>query len=156
MDIISAVKRLERAGDENSKATKKLHEAAYNVAQLIIKIVPLGVKLPRGYKVRHIKSNVGSADFLTYWQPTPSDKAYSERPDLEGETMWIDGQGSYLHGDFNAWIPNQTRAGSLKFAKDVAEGLLEEIAEFLEKRKAESEEATSALAVAVVAQVKGE
>lgn len=29
MDIINAVKRLERAGDENSTATKKLHDAAY-------------------------------------------------------------------------------------------------------------------------------
>lgn len=145
MDIINAVKRLERAGDENSKATKKLHQAAYDVAQLIIKIAPAGVKLPRGYKVKHLRSNVGSADFLTIWQPTAREDTYSERPDLEGETLWIDGQGGYLHRDFGAWVPGQTRAGSLKFAKDVAEGLLDEIAEFLEKRQAESEQAATVL-----------
>ena len=138
MDLISAVKRLERAGDENSKATKKLHEAAKTVAYLIEAQAPVGVKLPHGYSVERVKSNVGSDEFLT----VPHDKVneFGER-----EYFWIDGCGRYLHGDFHAQVPGQTRAGSLKFAKDVAEGLLDEIAEFLEKRKEESESAATVL-----------
>ena len=34
-NIINALKRLERAGDENSLATQKLFEAANKVAELI-------------------------------------------------------------------------------------------------------------------------
>lgn len=137
MDIINAVKRLERSGDENSKATKKLHEATRNVAQLIEDQCPVGVDLPRGYRVIKRKSNVGSAHYLLAGADQYGDAEY-----------WIDGHGSYLHGDFGAWIPDQTRAGSLKFARDVAEGLLDEIAEFLEKRKEESESAARALEAA--------
>jgi hypothetical protein len=140
MDVINAVKRLERAGDENSKATAKLHEAARNVAALIINRVPVGVQLPRGYRVKKVKSNVGSAEFLTL---RGEQGEYGEY-----DYYWIDGTGGYLHRDFNAAIPAQTRAGSLRFAKDIAEGLLNEIAEFLEQRKAESESAAAALAQA--------
>lgn len=59
-NIINAVARLQRAGAENSKATKKLHVAAMNVACFIEDQVPAGVNLPRGYLVQKVKSNVGS------------------------------------------------------------------------------------------------
>jgi hypothetical protein len=134
MNTIDAVKRLERAGDENSKATKKLHQAAVTVAGIIEDQCPVNVALPRGYEVTRVKSNVGYAYFLLL-----------DRDQYNEGRYWIDGQGSYLHGDFNSWIPGQTRAGSLRFAKDVAEGLLDEIAEFLEQRKADSENAATVL-----------
>jgi hypothetical protein len=137
MDIINAVKRLERAGDENSKATKKLHQAAATIAELIEKTVPVGIKLPRGYKVIRVRSNIGSDVFLGH---DFRDNMYTDWPET-----WIDGIGRYLHNDFNCNIPAQTRAGSLKFAKDIAEGLLDEIAEFLEQRKAEADQATIVL-----------
>ena len=139
MDIINAVKRLERAGDENSKATKKLHEAAREVAYKIEAVAPVGVLLPRGYRVERVKSNVGSDEFLTL----RGDRDEYQRG--EYHYYWIDGCGRYLHGDFHAEVPAQTRTGSLRFAKDVAEGLLDEIAEFLEQRKAESEKAAEVL-----------
>src|SRR5262245_30430730 len=137
-NVINSVARLERAGAENSRATKKLHDAASQVADFICGRVPINVKLPRGYKVVRVKSNVGSADFLVRESGDTDEFGYLVR-------QWIDGTGSFLHGDFHAEVPAQTRAGSLQFAKDVAEGLLDEIAAFLEKRAAESDAAASTL-----------
>ncbi len=134
MNIIDAVKRLERAGDENSKATKKLHDAAATVAEIIERVAPLGVSLPRDYRVTRVRSNIGSDVFLLGGKAQYGDAEF-----------WVDGIGRYLHNDFNCDIPAQTRSGSLKFAKDVAEGLLDEIAEFLEKRKQDSEQAATVL-----------
>lgn len=136
MKIQDAIARLQRAGDENSKATKKLHEAARNVADLIEQNAPVNVTLPRGYKVLRYKSNVGSQLFLK-----------SGHTDEYGDGDMVDGCGCYLHGDFNCWIPAQTRECSLQFARDVAEGLLDEIAAFIEARKTESEKAAETLNV---------
>jgi hypothetical protein len=43
-------------------------------------------------------------------------------------------------------IPAQKRDGSLQFARDITAGLLDEIAEFLEKRTTEASDATATLA----------
>ena len=126
--IISAVKRLERAGSENSRATQKLFEAAREVACFIEKQVPIRVQLPRGYYVRQISSNVGVEKFLS-----------TEYGRL------IDGIDGYLHGDLHRWIPGPDRATVLEFAKDIATGLLDEIADWLEARAAEAEQATEVL-----------
>lgn len=134
MKIQDAVARLNRAGDENSKATKKLHLAVSVVAGLIEDSCPLNVSLPRGYMVVKFKSNVGSARFLR-----------TNHVDEYDYNEYVDGLGSYLHGDFNTYIPAQTREVSLKFARDVAEGLLDEISDFLEARKAESLQSVQAL-----------
>ena len=124
--IINALKRLDRAGDENSKATEKLKVAASEVADRIIGTVPIGVSLPRNYTAVRCRSNVGTCEYLI--------------KDYEGtREEWINGYGGYMHGDFNCWIPDQTRQGVLQFARDVSEGLIDEIAKFLEKRKRESE-----------------
>jgi hypothetical protein len=58
---------------------------------------------------------------------------------------WIDGVGGYLHGDVDCGIPGQTRPGSLQFAKDVGEGLVEEISQFLEDRAKLSDQASAIL-----------
>jgi len=136
-NIISAVKRLERAGSENSRTTQKLFEAARQVAELIKDMVPAGARLPRGYYVKKVHSNVGSCSFLCRDFPG----------DYPGEavTRYVDGIGSHLHGDFHCWIPGQDRNTVLKFAEDIATGLLDEIAEWLEKRTAENQKATEAL-----------
>lgn len=126
-DLMNSLSRLERAGSNSSRCTEKLHEAASAVAGNICKIIAnakaVGVDLPRHYRVIKVKSNVGSARYLV----------------LEN------GDGSYLYCDFHAWIPEQTRDGSLQFAKDISEGLLTEIAEFLEKRASEEAKATDLL-----------
>ena len=124
-DVINALKRLERAGASNSKSTKKLFEAAETAAHAIKQIVPEGVELPRGYCVIEHKSNVGYASFLVHGS--------------EEESEYIDGIGTYLHGDFHCEIPAQTRRGCLEFAEDIASGLLDEIAAFLEQRAATEE-----------------
>lgn len=139
-DVINAVKRLERAGSENSRATKKLHEAVRTVADFICDQVPRGVTLPRGYFTQRVHSNIGGETFLylgTLYLGTGEDEA-----------VGIDTTGGYLHGDFNCPMPGQTRAGSLQFAKDVAEGLLDEIAVWLEQRASESDSATKTLEAA--------
>jgi len=68
-DLMNSLNRLQRAGDNGSKATKKLHEAASTVADEICKSVyharAVGEKLPRGYRVVNVRSNVGNNDFLT-------------------------------------------------------------------------------------------
>jgi len=142
MSIVDSLKRLERAGSENGRATKKLHEAACEVAEAIEKVVPAGVKLPRGYRKVERKSNISSSEFLVK-------EVRCDRDDPDDRYGWksyyIDGTGGYLHGDFNARIPAQTREGSLLFARDVAEGLLDEIAEFLEQRAGTADAAADGL-----------
>lgn len=148
--IINALKRLERAGSENSRATEKLHEAARIVASQIITVAPLYILLPRGYWVRKMNSNIGSEYFLVK-STSVKNPPYELGDDMRGPhewdliDYWIDGTDSYLHGDFQCRVPGQNREGSLRFAKDIADGLLDEIADFLEKRKAESEKNTQTL-----------
>lgn len=146
-DLMNSLNRLQRAGDNGSKATKKLHEAASTVADEICKSVyaarAVGEKLPRGYRVVNVRSNVGDNDFLTLdsgkknLRAGDSEFGYDEF--IDNHTFWIDGTGSYMHGDFHCMIPDQEREGSLRFAKDIAEGLLDEIASFLEARETEAE-----------------
>lgn len=135
--ITNAVARLTRAGGENSRATEKLHEAAKTVALLIEQEAPVNVTLPRGYRVVRRRSNIGSEKYLVVGD---LDKPYDD-----GLT-YIDGTGGYLHGDFSCPIPNQTRAGSLQFAADVADGLLDEISAFLEAWAVEADRAAGILA----------
>jgi len=130
-NIINAVKRLERAGSENSRATQKLYQAAGNVADLIETQVPVGVELPRGYYVREVCSNIGSCLFLCR--------------ETEDGRDYIDGIGRYLHGDFHCWIPGQNRAVVMQFAEDVADGLLDEIAQWLENRATRADQAAQVL-----------
>lgn len=123
--VINALKRLERAGSENSRAIKKLHEAAAKAAQAIIDAVPIhmvGEWLPRDYRVVCHRSNVSRAYFLVR--------------ETESENYYIDGLGGYLHGDLGTWIPGQKREGSLLFAKDVSDNLLGMIAQHIEESMA--------------------
>lgn len=138
MSLMDSLKRLERAGSTQSRATEKLHEAAAAVATEIINAVPdnmVGEWLPRDYRVVYRKSNVGGRYYLT-------------RDDGE-ETYYIDGEGkngTYMHGDFHCWIPGQRREGSLLFAKDLADGLLDMIAAHIEEQAGKIEVATDAIA----------
>lgn len=142
-NIVNSLKRLERAGSAASRASEKLFEAALDVAGEIEKNVEnadaVGVNLPRGYHVFRQKSNIGSCLFLSRFTGE-FDEQYGY-PKSES----IDGTGGYLHGDFHSEAPEATRESVLQFAKDVSEGLLDEIAEFLEKRTAVSDSATDKL-----------
>lgn len=119
-NLINALARLERAGAENSKATAKLHEAIKVIAAQIKDSVPSNTDLPRGYQV--YSSNTAyylgkQGDFIEPY----------------GERDWIKIDWS------------QSRKASLQFAKDVADGLLDEIAAWLEERAAKATEMTTVL-----------
>jgi hypothetical protein len=145
MSIIDSLKRLERAGEEDSRSIKKLHRAAADVADWIIKAAPEGIRLPRNYIVVRRQSNTGSLRFLVLCDVEPDDIEVDagDYPNLV--SLYIDGMGGPLHGDPQCFIPPQTRQGSLTFAKDVAEGLLDEIAVFLEACRANQERAAQVL-----------
>ncbi len=137
--LLAAAKRLEKAGKENSQATERMHKATAWVASWIEDHVPAGLELPRGYRLRMVRSNLGLAKFLTL----PFVMQTKFQPvDCE---YWIDGIGGYLHGDLYCGIPGQTREGSLQFAKDISEGLVEEISQFLEDRAKLSDQASAIL-----------
>ncbi len=130
MNILDVLKRLERAGSEDSKAIQKLHYAAAEVARVIEKTVPVEHDLPRGYRV--VQKDF-DAFFLVCRK---SDREY-----------WIDGR--YPDDDLPRGVPVQTREGSLQFAEDVATGLLDEIAAWLEQRSKESDAAAATLTEAL-------
>lgn len=122
--ITNAVKRLERAGSENSRTTEKLHAAVCTVADFICNQVPTNVTLPRGYLVQETITDTGSSRFLY--------RLTGQKNEWGDDLIGID-------------TPGMTRAGSLQFAKDVAEGLLDEITEWLDIRSAESNDAAELL-----------
>ena len=135
--IINSLKRLERVGNETSRVTAKLKTACNEVAKKIVEIMKSKcedakkdyypgefpqVQLPRGYRVILIDTENDYRWTLIRktqdeWQDHPYDRSL-------------------------AYMPNDmTRGDALQFAKDISEGLLDEIAEWVEKKKLESEEA---------------
>ena len=117
------MKRLERAGSENSRATQKLKDACKQLGEFIEQQVPHNVRLPRNYIVKGISNSY-------YLVKIKNIIFYDEEIEC-----------------FDDAITDQepSRLLCLQFAKDIAEGLLDEVAEFLEKRKEESEEAEKIL-----------
>ena len=125
--IINSLKRLERLGDENSRLTQKARKAANEVEKMIVDIMPLNVSLPEDYRL--VSHNDGY--YLCY-----------EIDDEDG-------------GDVNYWIGSccypaikiydGSRNTILKFSKDLANGLLEKFADFMEKRNAETENASTVI-----------
>jgi len=143
--IINAVKRLERAGSEHSRATQKLFAAAAKVAAFIEERVPVGVDLPRGYYTREVTTNSGSARFLCRDIPIPVEGDDENEAHVAYVTRYVDGLGGHVHGDFRTYVPDQDRETVLRFAEDIAGGLLDEIAAWLESRAVEAEKAASSM-----------
>jgi hypothetical protein len=140
--IINALKRLERAGKDNSRATQKLREAAIDVAQFVIDSTPRAFickELARGYKVLGIESNVGKEYYF---------RVRGTGYDCTSRFLCI-AKGHYQHGDFNAWVDAATREDVLSFAADVANGLLDEIATQFEAATVQDASATDTLKNAI-------
>lgn len=140
--IINSLKRLERSGSESSRATEKLIKACKTVASAISdnNDFPSYRRMPRDYMiVEKGGDRYPVARFLTI---LGSDIDEYGRPCI---AAYLDGLGSYLYNDFTMWIDAPTRQAALQFAADIADGLLDEIADWLEARKSESESATEAL-----------
>lgn len=123
MGIIDDLKRLERAGDETSKTTRKLKEAVYVVAEEIAEKSPVGL-IVNGYEIVRKFSNIGSAKYL----------------EKDGIQYNQDGEG-FLHGDFTCSLHGPRRAECLNFAQDIANGLIGKFAEAMETRQTEDIEA---------------
>lgn len=123
--IIDALKRLERAGDENSKTNAKLYKAAGDAGYAIAVIVDAaglrGYNLPRGYVVRTIKQSEGEEIGLC--------KRIAEA----GTAIDFElGQGGYV-GAAGVQSLGRHRAIVAQFSEDLAAGLMHEIAEFIEQ-----------------------
>ena len=123
--IINALKRLERLGQENSRVTEKAREAANEIERKIVEIFPYNVPLPGNYEV-------------------VQGRGYSEFSLIYGKHEIRDS------GDFEFYqddclfcadeIYDASREMILKFSADIANGLLDRFANFMEKRKTEIEE----------------
>jgi len=129
--IIDSVKRLERSGAENSRATQKLRDAAEKLAKHcedLIDDTMCGVSLPRGYVVegrdgsRYLMSRRVRAD------------------DYDG--------GDFRSAYYEAGVTTP-REDLLILAADVAEGWLDELATFFDQRGAESTSAADVITQAL-------
>lgn len=130
--------RLERASDEHSRLSRHLSAAVERLAGRLCELLPVNEELPRGYEVRIVHSNIGSERFLTL---ANLDHDVSE----QWGRLYINGIGDYLHGDLSCLIPPMTREGSLRFANDIATGLLADMAAWLEQRNGGTTMAAQAL-----------
>lgn len=127
-DVISSLKRLERAGAEDSRATQKLCQAADVLAEHIIVLLPGGTwgenNLPRGW------SHDGRYLVAPRYEIEPGDSVAG-----------IDAEG----------VGGADRQSALWLAEAIATGWLDELAEWLEAKGAESEAATQRILAAVAA-----
>ena len=129
-DVVNALKRLERAGSEHSRTTDKLREAAAEVAKFIEGNVPVGMELPRGYIVLR---DDGSSYLMT-----------PEVEEVSGQYCYPCQYALYPGGS----KPFPTRAALHEFAKDIADGWLDEVAEMLERVAEEDSASTQTLEAA--------
>ncbi len=124
-DVISALKRLERAGSEDSRQTEKLCRAADTLADHITATLSsieaeithpdVGVDLPRGWV------------FALATRRLVAPRYQEER------------------GDTAVGSEEANRYGAMQLAEAVATGWLDELAAWLETRTAEASQAETAL-----------
>jgi hypothetical protein len=140
MDAIEALRRLEEAGKASARATRRLREAATVLAASVRTAVPEelhGHTLPRGYRVVRRNTGAGPATFLCRGD---IDREYIDGP--------ADGPGRYV-------APPASRAAIVAFARDVADGWLEELSAHLEACALEDASASEGLESATKDIAKG-
>ena len=122
-----AFEKLVSAAEKDARVTDSLRRAACRVAAMVEERVPAGVWLPWDYEVVDSAIEGGfRAKFLVKHH--------------RGENeFYVDSDDK----DNPAWIPAQTREGVMEFAQDLADGWLDELAEFLEKRAQKAQAALS-------------
>ena len=137
MSIIDSLKRVERAGDANSRATEKMFSAVHQVADMIAdKLAPFE------WKERfHLPNRKGTSAGVWYSVERREGSRYLCR---EGEPE-SDQDAYYMTDEFLIQDRIWNRLTALAFARDVADGLLDAIAEWLEKRAAENDAASETL-----------
>lgn len=132
-NIINAVKRLERYGDENSRTTEKLREAALTVAEFIIQQVgrPYSI-LPRGYRIEEFTISGGERLILI----APATWCSGELESFFLIDEELHPTESY-HWDDYIYCKRPSKYTLLKFAEDISSGLLDEIADQIKEENAE-------------------
>jgi len=117
--VINALKRLERAGAENSETTRKLIEATRVLSEAVAaRIKSDYMELPAFYRCR-----------------------------FHGEdTCWLESSEGTM--GWSSLSANCDRDMALRFAGNIAQGWLNEVVQLLEKRKQEDQEATTSLEAA--------
>jgi hypothetical protein len=136
-NVIDALKRLDRAGAESSRTSKKLIDAAITLANAVGEKCPTYVELPRNYQV----VKLGTQDAGYNWYLAKMNTQNHE----EGNAVF--GNPSNYNGYWD-YFGKANRADALQLAKDIAEGWLDEIGSFLEKRIAENSDATTVIETA--------
>lgn len=120
-DVIDAVKRLERAGSEHSRATEKLCEAAAKLAEHVNVIWP---REAEAYQSRGVQISQGTIT-VDYW--TTDGDVFTER--------------LHPHGV-------NSRGAAMRLAELVADGLLTELADWIEQQVEDAEAAATTLETA--------
>ena len=122
-DVITALKRLERAGAEQGKTAEKLKSATTELANYLVDLLPAvdygddleaGIRLPRGYCI-----DPGGSLSTGAW--SEGGMVLSRHPE------------------------DITRTDALHLAHDIATGWLDELAAWLEDENAENENAAETL-----------
>jgi hypothetical protein len=137
-DVIDSLKRVERVGSENSKTTEKLIKAASEVADRIVSQFANGgedVVLETQYVLETTDEEGRSVTHIKL------------RTEFAGYCIRA---GRLRFGDRNSdedYVA-QNRANALRFSKDIANGLLDVIAEIIERRNAETAEALAGIEAA--------
>ena len=121
-NIINALHRLERLGQENSRMTEKAREAANKVEVSIVEIMPVQMPLPMGYIILSVGDRDNS-DWCLMKECHPEENDYDNSI---GPCDYLFGKGKVYNG---------SRSAILQFSEDLANGLLDKFADFLEKRK---------------------
>jgi hypothetical protein len=134
--IINSLKRLERAGSENSRTTQKLKEATYKVAdEIALRVAKAGSSDGQSYLYSDLYDELLPRDYFV-----TSSNGSSFRPEL-----------CYCKDRRKFAVVRYSKRGEPSreqiqgFAKDIATGLLDEIATFLEQRAQENEQAATTL-----------
>lgn len=130
-DVINSVKRLQRYGNENSRTTEKLRQAALTVAEFIIQQVgrPYSI-LPRGYRIEEF--TVSGEERLILIAPATWCSGELESFLLCNEELHP--TENYYWGDY-IYCKRPSKYTLLKFAEDISSGLLDEIADQIKEEK---------------------
>jgi hypothetical protein len=127
-NVIDALKRLERVGSEASKTTEKLIAAATAMSELIVQFYDEDESLYFTVKAGN------DSRFLQYL-------VQKKKNDVR-KHLFVVLQQEYVYVGAN-------RAAATKFAEDIAAGLIDLIADDLEKRTTENDASFSVIAKAI-------
>lgn len=137
-NIINSLKRLERAGEENSRHTKKLKEATANVASQIFDSVKDSIELDTNYAIEWDYEKI--ADGLYFCKIGNNNPFISLCADSPEEAD----QNCINEYEF------VTRVNAFEFAKMVNEGVIDKVAEYLEQKRERAIKATERLEFAKI------